>query len=176
MPIHLEFTLTFEEYFAAMRLHSRRSFWRRLNWICGGFIAPVVGVLVIAVGLLIIGPGVPWIAVGIVLAYGLFLVAYPVYRRWRLRSCYSRTRIGTGHTAVDFGEMNIRTQAPGAKSEIDWAAVNSFAEDKNVFLVYVAPAKFIAIPKRACSEIQIDEIQHLFGEKITGGKGAAVTG
>jgi hypothetical protein len=52
-----------------------------------------------------------------------------------------------------------------AKSEIEWPAISRFAEDKNVFLLYMAQAKFLVIPKRILSAEQIEEARALFTAK-----------
>ena len=166
MPIHLEYSLTFADYFGAQRLHARRSWWLRLNWIAGQIVAPIWGVLFILFVLLTSGPGVSWVPIAIGCGCGLFLIAYPLYRRFKLKRCYMRTRIGSGKRAFEFGETQIRAQEEGSKSEIEWRLVQSFSENDKTFLLYLAPAKFIVIPKRVCADGQAESLRSLFRERI----------
>jgi hypothetical protein len=55
----------------------------------------------------------------------------------------------------------IRTLGAHSKSEIEWAAIQFFSENKKVFLLYLAPGKFIVIPKRVCSVEQVSELHSL---------------
>jgi hypothetical protein len=176
MPIHLEFTPTFEDYFDSLRLHVKRSLWLRMNWFGVRVIAPVWGVLSILGAFWMLTWGPPGVSVGIVMVCGICLAGYPFYWRFKLKRCYVRTRTGDGSRAYDFGETQIRAQEPGAKSEIEWSAVRSIAEDKKVFLLYLAPAKYILIPKRLCAEEVADELQKLFAEKIRSSEPAQVAG
>ena len=56
--------------------------------------------------------------------------------------------------------------AGNIKSDFDWTAVQLFREDKKIFILYIAAAKFIAIPKRVCTEAQTEELRSLFQREI----------
>ena len=166
MPIHLDFTLTFQDYLQAQRLHIRRILWRRvLRWI-SMVVYPILGVFGLfftaAVALNSKTDGdllVP-------LTASLILVGIPFYQRYRLKSCYRRTRIDDGRYTLDFSDDVIRSNSANTKGEIGWNAVQTYTEDKYLFMLYLAPAKFIAIPKRICSAEQIDELRSLFQRHI----------
>jgi hypothetical protein len=49
---------------------------------------------------------------------------------------------------------------------MEWKGIHYFREDKNVFLLYLAPAKFLAIPKRVCTEEQITEFRSLLSRQV----------
>jgi hypothetical protein len=97
---------------------------------------------------------------------GLVLCLIPVYIRVMTRRAFYRSRIGSGDCTIDFNPELIRTSGPNSKSEIKWSAIQSFNEDGNAFLLYLAPSRFLIIPKRACSAKQIDELRSLLVEKI----------
>jgi hypothetical protein len=166
MPIHLAFTLSFDDYFAAQRLHTKRSGWARFNWFMGRIFAPVWGVVLLGLSYLMHGPGVSLDSVMFVTACGLFLLAYPFYMQWKFKRCYTRTRVGDGDCTIQLGEDCIRMLGGNTKSEMDWAAVRSIAENEKVFMLYLAPAKFVAIPKRVCSPEQIEQLRSLFANHI----------
>jgi hypothetical protein len=87
--------------------------------------------------------------------------------RWKLKRCFSRTRVGDGDCKIELGEDCIRMAGGNTKSEIDWAAVRSMAENERVFMLYIAPAKFIAIPKKVCGSDQIEEFRQLCSRRIS---------
>lgn len=167
MPIHLEFTLTLDDYLDAARLHSEKS--------SDQVITPIWGVAIILIALLTLiwsGPDMPFM---ILMGLGLFFGAYPFYRRFRLKRLYTQTRIGAGDQVIDLDETNIRMRARGVKDEIEWNAVRTFVEGKNAFLLYLAPAKFISIPKRVCTVEQKAELRKLFAERLGSDETAGAT-
>lgn len=167
MAVHLQFTLTFQDYVEAQRLHAKRGWWPRLNLILGYTLIPVIGVLCILIALFAIrladSPALFVFELGV----GLFLLCYPLYLRLRWKRCYLRTRTEPAECSVEFGDSIIRTHTTTMRSEVEWSAVRSIAENKNLFLVYLAPAKFIPVPKRVCSPQQIEELQSLFTRERT---------
>jgi hypothetical protein len=166
VPIELNFTLSFEDYLSAQRLHFQRSWWPRVNQFLGRRVLPVVGVLLVIMAFLISGKGVPWLGFLLPAAFGVFLTLYPFYIRFKLKRCYIRTRTGAGVCTMTFGEDLIRTQDPNAKSEIKWTAIQSFSENIKVLLLFLAPAKFLVIPKRVCDESVISELRSLSQRKM----------
>jgi len=168
MPIHIQFTMTFDDYLKAQRSHAKRNLWPRLNDLVNRRLSIVFGILILAFAGMISGPGVSWtypFTSMIVCAIALFLV--PLYVRLRLKSCYRRTRIGDGTRALDFDEQSIKAEEDHIRSEFGWSAIQFTREDKNVLMLYLAPAKFIAIPKRVCSTEQLEELRLLFREKAS---------
>jgi hypothetical protein len=166
MPIELRFTLTFADYVQAQHLHAKRGLWPRLSLFLAYILLPLFGVfwLLFAVFFIRIteSPGFFVFEVGV----GLFLVCYPLYMRWRWKRCYLRTRTESEETTIEMDQSTIRIQASKMRSEIQWAGVRSYSESQKLFMLYVAPAKFVAIPKRACSEHQIDELRSLFRQAV----------
>src|SRR5664279_5460645 len=149
MLVHLEFTLGFNDYLDAQRLHARRSWWPRFNQFMGRFGFPIWGALILIFAYLIHGPG-DRLFVLMMSACGVFLLLYPFYIRFKLKRCYTRTRMDTGDCTFEFEGTCIRSEGSGTKSEINWSAIQSLSENDKVFLLYLAPAKFIVIPKRVC--------------------------
>jgi YcxB-like protein len=165
MPVNLQFTLTFEDYLNAQRLHARKNWWLCLNYFAARYVLPVLGVLLILLGFLIFGHAVPSMLSTINFGLGVFFVLYPWYYRARLKRCYLRTRTGKGETSVELGDETIRVMAENVSSDINWKAVQSCREDKNVFLLYLAPAKFIVLPKREFSPDKIVEARSLLTQR-----------
>jgi hypothetical protein len=74
--------------------------------------------------------------------------------------------MGDGSRVIDFDQNSIRANEANVKSEVEWAAIQSIKEDKNIMMLYLAPAKFVMIPKRARFEEQYSELQELFRQNI----------
>jgi hypothetical protein len=165
MPVILNFTLTFEDYQNALRLHARKNWWLCLNYFAARFVLPALGVLLILLALLISGHSVPSPLAIFNFGLGVFFVLYPWYYRARLKRCYRRTRTGS-EQSVELGEELIRMVAENTSSELTWKAVQFVREDQNVFMLYLAPAKFIALPKRAFTPEQISELEELLTRKV----------
>ena len=162
--MQIQFQLSLDDYCAAQRLHSTRSSWSRINYVLNFYLSPVLGLCFLALGFwLKRNPGSMEF---ILIVCGLLLILCPLYMRIYMKRCYKRTRTGTGECAVTLDEERILIEAKHMKSELDWSAVQSFREDGKVFMLYLAPAKFVAIPKRACTKVQIAELRAILPQKV----------
>lgn len=158
MPIQLRFTLSFEDYLNAQRLHAK---WGPgLNYSKARFVLPVLGVCFILFGLLSVGDGAPWGLRIFFLCFGLCCVLYPWFYRARIRRRYRRTGVREEKT-FDIGEENILVKSENVSSEVRWKAVRLYLEDPNMFLLYIAPVRFFALPKRVFTPDQITQLQSL---------------
>src|SRR5215469_3601697 len=155
MPIQLRLTLTFEDYVDAQRLHAKRGWWPRLNLVLAYTLVPLMGLCFLLIAVLIGRNGDAWTLFVIELVAGLFLAGYPLFVRMRWKRCYVRTLGEQGESTVQLDDKLIKTRAATMRSEIQWAAVRSFSENDKVFLLYLAPARFLLLPKRVCSEQQV---------------------
>jgi hypothetical protein len=168
MTVHIEYTPEFKDYLCAQRLHAKRRVWTRINDFAARFANPALGVLILVLALLIKGPGVSWTGPYVLMiACGIILLAYPRYYRYRFKSCFNRTRIGDGRRAFDINEQLLKLQEGNTRSECTWSAVQAIREDQNVLMLYIAPAKFIMIPKRYCMPQDIDEVKRLYDASRT---------
>jgi hypothetical protein len=166
MPTSIQFTITFNDYLNAQRLHSKSRWWKRLVQIANRMVLPAFGVLLVIGGVAIARDGESSKSFLLVIGCGLFLLSYPLLARLYLGYCYRVTRAGTGECEFDFNSDSIQTRTTNTKGEVQWPAIRSFSEDKKSFLLYIAPAKFFVIPKRVCSEDQINELRSLFQTQV----------
>jgi hypothetical protein len=165
MPIHLQFTFTFRDYVDAQLLHARRGLWPRLNLALAYTLIPLIGIVGLLTSYLMVTTK-SWGFLAFELPLGVFLLCYPLYLHLRWKRCYLRTRTGEGDHEIDFDEAMIRVTAATMRSEIQWQGVRSFSENQKIFLLYLAPAKFLPIPKRICSPQQTEELRSLFTREI----------
>lgn len=166
MPTSIQFTATFSDYLNAQRLHGKRNWWARIVHIANRRVLPAFGVLSMIAGVAIAKKGDSRMSFLLVTGCGLFLMSYPLIARLYLGYCYRMTRAGTGECEFDFNSDSIQTRTTNTKGEVEWAAIRSFSEDEKSFLLYIAPAKFFVIPKRVCSEDQINELRSLFQAQV----------
>jgi len=159
MAIRLEFTLTFEDFLNAARLHARRTWWTRFCLLFQEFLAPLLG---IAIGLYAVlravkgETGIPFI---VMICAALYLVAF-TNPRARLKQAWKQNGAG-GEESWEFDDNHIRSRKSTGQSEWTWAVVSSFSEDDNIIMLNLSPGRSIVIPKRSCASDQIDELREL---------------
>ena len=167
MPITLRFTLTFQDYLNAMRLHARKNWWRCFGFYCARFVYPVIGAFIIWIGYLNWRTGVTWPSAGLTIGCGLVGLLFPLYYRFRLRSCYRRTRTGNGDHSFEFGQEKIRVETENMSTDFNWKAVQNYRENQSVITLYIAPAKFLIVPKRVLMPEQQRELQSLLASQVS---------
>ena len=164
--MQIQFQLSLDDYLAAQRLHAKRSFWSRLVRVLTRYIYPAIGLVFLALSSLFIFDKASMESSSTMLICGIILVFYPIYLHFWLRRCYKRTRSGNDGCQLIFDEGRISVEGQYSKGEMEWKAIHYFREDKSVFLLYLAPAKFIAIPKRVCTEEKITELRSLLSRQV----------
>ena len=152
----IQFKFTFDDYVRAQRLHGNRNL----------IVVSLVGIIfLLASGALFrLGNGGSGSAMA---GAGVILVFYPWLIRLNWKYCYKRTRSNDGECTFTFTDEHIHTRSSNARSDVEWSAVRRVAEDKHIFLLYLAPAKFFPIPKRACTPEQIEELRQLFANRVS---------
>jgi hypothetical protein len=166
MPIQIHFEFTYRDYSDAQNLHAKRSGWTYAGHLLAYYFYPFIGLLIL---LFVFIPnrhdGSSNTKI-VSTVCGLVLLALPLYRQFNLRRCYRRSRTKSGESTIDFGEELFHTKGEHAKSEIQWSAIQSFSEDEKGFLLYLAPVRFLPLPKRVCSTAEVDDLRALFARKI----------
>ena len=172
MP-QLHFRFEFSDYVHAQMLHGRRTPMLRVVQSFSRWIARALGAVLVVFSIsrvVIHGmsdsrAALP-MSVFIILGVGTVLIIYwPLVRlNWML--CYEKTRSNNGERTLEFSDHGIRTQTSVSRGEIEWSGIRSFAEDQNSFLLYLASAIFLPIPKRSCTADQIDELRTLFQQRV----------
>jgi len=153
--MQITYELSFDDYRAAQLLHAKRSLWRRLMRILTHAIFPICGACFLVLAITLIGDKGSLDSMLIMLTCGSYLMR--VFKRTRRQKNECNTTLSEERLLLDAGNM---------KSEIDWTAVLFFSENSKIFMLYIAQANFIAIPKRVCTEAQIEELRSLFRRKI----------
>jgi len=169
--ISMRFKLSLEDYLSAQRFHAKRSTWSRFTFFVARWVYPTVGLSLIAIAFLI------WRhhplsannggTIGALLGGGVALACWRLFMRRGFKKSYRRTRYWEGDVEVLFNESGIFSKISGlTKGEFSWQATKSWREDKDQVLIYLAPALFIVIPKRAISEPQLNDLRELLRRKV----------
>jgi hypothetical protein len=164
--MQISYELSFDDYRAAQLLHIKRRLWLRFIRVLTHILFPICGVCFLLLSVTLIGGRASFNFMLIMIVCGSYLALLPLYLNWRLKSCYKRTRTAKDECKATISEDGISLDAGIMKSDVDWAAVQFFREDKKIFMLYIAQAKFIAIPKRVCTDSQIEELRSLFQRQI----------
>ena len=156
MIMQIEIDLSFADFLAAQRLHATRSFLRRVLRVVNFFLFPVLGACMLCLAVSIRADRSPAL---VMVVCSIILMGYPAYYRFTMFRTYKRTRTGEGACRLIIEESGVRMVSTNFKSEINWSAFRALRENDKVFLLYIAPGKFLVVPKRACSLEQIGEIR-----------------
>ena len=130
------------------------------------YLLPVLGLLAIAIVMIVAGSVQALLDEKPLLTFGAYFLLLPILIHFALMRRYRGSAIGMQDCTISFENNLIRTQMPNAVTELQWNAIQSFAEDKRVFLLYLAPARFIIVPKRACSIEQINELHSMMHGRV----------
>lgn len=165
--MQIAYTLTFQEFLEGQRVHENRCTKTRglrfLNW----WFFPVLGLVLVLGSIMLWREGSPWATVIVVFVYGLFLICYRLLLLGRAKSKYINTRRGDGSVLLQVEEDEIVAEWPEcARSVAKWSAIKKFRENEKVLLIYIAPAIFYVIPKRALSREQLSELLFLLNKKL----------
>ena len=161
--MRLQYKLTFQDFLAAQALHSKRSALSRINFLGPIYLFPIIGLGFIAWAKLLHATGA---SMATLVGAGVYLLVCPFLVRSRYKRLFHRTRSTDEPSTIDFNDQMIRCQGPHSKGELEWAAVQSFSEDDRTLILYLAPGKFLCIPKRVCDAAQVESLRAMFQDKI----------
>jgi len=164
--MELRYSLSFADYAAAQALHAKRSVLPYLLHLASYYGFPVMGLLFIAFAGFTTKPGNSIQSHWITLLCGAYLLCCPLILRQTAKRRFRRSQSGDRDCTITFDENLIRVTGPHSSSVIEWKAIKSFSEGKKVFLLYLAPGKFIVVPTRACSEEQVGELRTILPQRI----------
>lgn len=166
MPIRIEFIFDFNAYLQTQKLHLKNHRWQLILHRFQMVFFPLLGIFALISAMPMFRDGY-WALLGVLeLTLGAFLVAYPLYVRWRWKRCFTRTRVGNGATVISLDNDKICVASEPARSEVAWAGVSRCVQDDAYWLLYIAPLKFIPIPKASVAPEQTTAIQALIDAHV----------
>jgi hypothetical protein len=164
--MQITFSLSLRDYMAGQALHAKRSEMAFLGYCMARYFYPFMGIC------FLVFEFTPHHSVGsqpsktLSVIFALILCLIPVYVHFMTRRAYFRSRTRSDECAIDFSSELIRTSGSNIKSEVNWSVIQSFNEDGKAIVLYLAPARFLIIPKRVCTSSQIEELRGLISKNV----------
>ena len=157
-PVH-EYTATKRDFMDAQRLHRKNRPWAAVNywlWWVGVPAACVLYALAVAVHWQLrsrtVGGGEIVVA-GFALYFAVLLL---FGRWWQIRKLWNQAqpkKYRGKPVTLQFDEAMIISARPGdSEGRFYWTAIEDYAEDERLAIVYVRRKLFLFIPKRAMDE------------------------
>ena len=147
-----QFTVSLKDYKAALRLHRRQTFGRRLfPWIFPGLF--LLSLIVFVAASLKNNPAAASQAIALAAGSLTGILALPILRFLNTRRCYrlmfppTRT---SAMTTIEIDEHQIVEENPGTEEvRLPCRGVLDFVQDERVTLIYINPSRFFLFPTSA---------------------------
>jgi hypothetical protein len=160
--MQISFVGTEQDFVNSQKTHA----WRRYSperAQLQKILSPILGIIFIVTGVLVYrrGSNLAFLGTLIEVACGLYvLLATPVIGPLMYRRAFRRRQDGTPHeNTMTIAEDYIECDCTGRSHvRLEWRAIKGFLESPTTFLLYTSQATFLAIPKRALSETQSQEL------------------
>jgi hypothetical protein len=163
----IEYTLTLADYKRALALHNRQKLFGRGNSFFMLRIVPAFALFVIAFWLVEAALGkdslaqnqpVTWISV-------IFFAALPLLWEWSVRRHFKQlfpTSVTSRKVSFSADDELIVSAIPDrSEGRFQWSAVDHFAQDEKITLIYVGKKRFLFLPTPAFSPEQRAELNDL---------------
>ncbi|MGB8028199.1 MAG: YcxB family protein [Terracidiphilus sp.] len=164
-----EFTVTLEDYKAALRLHRSRKLSRRIFLWIGPSLFLISLILFVAGSF---RNNTAILTQAIVLAAWSLLVtiAFPLLRLVMTRRGYKQmfppTRFGRTST-IEIDDQRIVEENPGTEEvRLPWTGVMGFAQNDRVTLIYINANRFFLFPTSVLSPAQHAELNDLVARHV----------
>ncbi len=164
MALTISYQLTEADYIDAQRMHA----WRNYKPSTAAFVmqwSPYLGVVFLLMASVILLNGGPeWLA-WIELVGGLYMTLSGVLARYLLGRRFRATHAAVTTTTIRFDDDVISVEGPKASSRIDYSGIQNIVQTRGNIMLYLAPAVFIPVPRRALTPEQQGELANLLDVK-----------
>jgi hypothetical protein len=174
--MQLTYKLSLADYKAALALHDRQKFTRRLGHTFLFIVMPSLAVLVLLFQGYLAFTQVGYIARNPPVTLVVFFVflLLPALRLYGTHKQFSRLFSNSPtdrSVSIDIDEERIISAIPGrSEGKFFWQAILKFAQDEKGTLFYIAENRFLFIPTQALSSAQRDELADLVARHLPSGK------
>jgi uncharacterized membrane protein YhiD involved in acid resistance len=174
MAVTVDYTTTFEDYRAAQALYLRSRRWPGLRYKLWMYGLPTAAIVLTSCALWELYRGQPSSVAGFggAAVYAIIMTIVVVFLRpWNLKRLYKKQRKTAGVEALNavrfsFDESLVRSGYPGrSEGQFSWDAIGDYAEDKEIFLIFISKKMFLYIPKRAMADEQWNELRDMLQAK-----------
>ncbi|MGA2906086.1 MAG: YcxB family protein [Terracidiphilus sp.] len=167
--MRIEYTVTLEDYEAALRLHRRPKLSRRIfPWI--GPLLFLLSLALFVAGALIRDQELLLQAIVLAVWSLLMTIAFPLLRLVLTRRGYKQmfppTRSGRTST-IEINDQKIIEENPGTEEvRLPWAGVMGFTQNDRITLIYINDRRFFLFPTTALSPAQRTELNDLVARHV----------
>jgi hypothetical protein len=175
--VQLNYKFTFDDWKAALRLHSRQTIGRRIQSAIRDAVIPLlaaVGLIWIIVAKLsgdsdtvdnLLAPVIGLIFLAIFLA---LMMRYSI--RKSFKGVFPPSENGPGY-CLDINDERILSTRPGlGEATYYWKGICSIAQDDKITLLYISRVLFLGIPGHALTPTERTELNELVGRHFPKGK------
>ncbi|MGO8933252.1 MAG: YcxB family protein [Terracidiphilus sp.] len=164
-----EFTVTLEDYKAALKLHRQPKLSRRIfPWI--GPLLLLLSLALFVAGALIRNQELLLQAIVLAVWSLLMTIAFPLLRLVLTRRGYKRmfppTRVGRTST-IEIDDQRILEENPGTEEiRLPWTGVMGFTQNDKVTLIYINACRFFLFPTTVLTAAQRAELSDLVARHV----------
>ncbi len=166
-----KYTVSLEDYKAALALHSRRSLSARIAHLCLFWLPTTVGTFI---GLLIMHLGFhlqymrifPWLSALFWVA--VVCIAAPIQHASYMRRVFDK-RIPAGNRAnwTDINDQGVTSAIVGTEEGVfSWEDVAGFAQNEKITLLYLDKRRFLFFPTSVLNQSQRAELKDLVARNL----------
>jgi hypothetical protein len=102
-----------------------------------------------------------WLALSAAIGIGVYEVP-----RIQVRRSLRNNPSAQGEIVYIFDDKGSVATFPTGESRLDWGAYTKYKETGPMFLLFFSPYRYTAIPKRAMSPEQVEELRGLLKKRI----------
>ena len=164
-PVH-EYTATKQDFHDAQRLHRANRRWVAIGYYFWVWFVPLAGTALALIA------GTFWLQGNRAGFYHLlpeaalgayFAVVLPLLRWNQIRRLWDRAqpkKFRDQPVTLQFDAQQIISARPGSsEGRFQWTAIEDYAEDERLALLYVQRKLFLFVPKRAMDEAEWDRLR-----------------
>jgi len=160
-----QYTLTIENYRAALALHARQKWARRLGYLSMYWFLPFCGLLTLAYEAYLVFKGQlsftdnqSW-----KLVVPVVMLVLPLSQKNLVRKQFKLMFPSENRTLnIDIDDERIIVENPGSsESTFTWNGILSFAQDEKFAILFVTKGRFLFFPTQGLSPEQRIELQEL---------------
>jgi hypothetical protein len=171
--MRLEYNITFADWKAAIRLHSRQKLWRRIHFFIFDYIIPTLAVFSLAYIVFASLNGREDTVDGLlvpVIALVLLAIILPIVRNYQIRKLFKGvfppSETGPGYS-LDIDDERILSTRPGyGEAKYYWKGICGLAKNEKIILLYISEILFLGIPVNRLTPDQRVELNDLVARHL----------
>jgi hypothetical protein len=166
--MEISYELTQKDFFDSLIAHRNGSTFRKWTFrltACFIFLVATMGLLTLIHRPQNAATRADLLPMFIVVAlWGLVLWGGP---RLSARSQYAKQPSAQGARTLGTDATGVHWRWSGGASDVEWKTYMRYVESKSQFLLYLSPATFNMVPKRALTPEQLSEFRTLLAQNIS---------